>query len=214
MDGAGLINLARTEEYRTFRIPRTTRLLDIPRGPAYIAVQEDYYADEGVHVALREGCDGSEERLRRRARPGAAVPAGRRRPLGRSDRQHPPIFWFLARSGLTDLTDLAGQAQLGGYGGSGDQAQETAAAGSDPADVFDRTHPELLLPGCDGSGGPTGGTGPPGIGLDQRRTPHRAAAPGKLPGAVPSVRRQHRARPETPDQCVSRVRPSNFAGAP
>ena len=31
---------------------------------AYIADQQDYYADEGVHVALRDGCSWDEERLR------------------------------------------------------------------------------------------------------------------------------------------------------
>ncbi len=40
---------------------------------AYIADQEDYYADEGVHVALRDGCTWDEERLRR----GATIGLGR-----------------------------------------------------------------------------------------------------------------------------------------
>ena len=31
---------------------------------AYIADQQDYYADEGVHVVLRDGCTWDEERLR------------------------------------------------------------------------------------------------------------------------------------------------------
>lgn len=31
---------------------------------AYIADQRGYYADEGVHVALRDGCSWNEERLR------------------------------------------------------------------------------------------------------------------------------------------------------
>jgi NitT/TauT family transport system substrate-binding protein len=31
---------------------------------AYIADQHDFYADEGVHVALRDGCSWDDERLR------------------------------------------------------------------------------------------------------------------------------------------------------
>ncbi|GHO72277.1 hypothetical protein KSD_00480 [Ktedonobacter sp. SOSP1-85] len=33
---------------------------------AYIADQQDYYADEGVHVALRDGIPWNKERLRPR----------------------------------------------------------------------------------------------------------------------------------------------------
>lgn len=40
---------------------------------AHIADQQGYYADEGVHVALRDGCSWDEERLRR----GATVGLGR-----------------------------------------------------------------------------------------------------------------------------------------
>ena len=81
---------------------------------AYIADQEDYYADEGVHVALRDGCDWDEQRLRR----GATIGLGRAL-LSRLTNGVPwvaltvntdrPLFWFLARSGLTSLADLAGQ---------------------------------------------------------------------------------------------------------
>jgi NitT/TauT family transport system substrate-binding protein len=80
---------------------------------AYIADQEDFYADEGVHVALRDGCAWDEERLRR----GATIGLGRAL-LSRlsggapwvvlSVNTHRPLFWFLARSG-TSLTDLAGK---------------------------------------------------------------------------------------------------------
>jgi NitT/TauT family transport system substrate-binding protein len=81
---------------------------------AYIADQEDYYADEGVHVALRDGIGWDDERLRR----GATIGLGRalvsRLTSGipwvavavNTDR---PLFWFLARSGLNSLTDLAGR---------------------------------------------------------------------------------------------------------
>ncbi|MFF1610639.1 ABC transporter substrate-binding protein [Amycolatopsis sp. NPDC058278] len=81
---------------------------------AYIADQEDFYAAEGVHVALRDGCDWSEERLRR----GATIGLGRvllSRLTGGTPwvaltvNTHAPLFWFLARADLTDLTDLAGR---------------------------------------------------------------------------------------------------------
>lgn len=80
---------------------------------AYIADQEDFYAEEGVHVALRDGVAWDEERLRG----GATIGLGRAllsRLTGgipwvaltvNTDR---PLFWFLARPGLTSLADLAG----------------------------------------------------------------------------------------------------------
>ncbi|TXS58066.1 MULTISPECIES: ABC transporter substrate-binding protein [unclassified Streptomyces] len=81
---------------------------------AYIADQEDFYADEGVHVALRDGCTWDEERLRR----GATIGLGRAL-LSRLTDGTPwvalnvnttrPLFWFLARPGLTSLADLAGR---------------------------------------------------------------------------------------------------------
>jgi ABC-type nitrate/sulfonate/bicarbonate transport system substrate-binding protein len=81
---------------------------------AYIADQENYYADEGVHVALRDGCDWDEERLRR----GACIGLGRALLsrltsgipwVGLTVNTHRPLFWFLGRSGLTSVADLAGQ---------------------------------------------------------------------------------------------------------
>jgi NitT/TauT family transport system substrate-binding protein len=81
---------------------------------AYIADQEDYYADEGVHVSLRDGCDWNEERLRR----GACIGLGRALLsrltsgipwVGLTVNTHYPLFWFLGRSGLTSVADLAGQ---------------------------------------------------------------------------------------------------------
>jgi NitT/TauT family transport system substrate-binding protein len=98
---------------------RTIDLAYVGRGlheelVAYIADQEDYYADEGVHVALRDGCDWGEERLRC----GATIGLGRTL-LSRLSSGIPwvaltvntdhPLFWFLARPGLTCLTDLAGR---------------------------------------------------------------------------------------------------------
>lgn len=81
---------------------------------AYIADQQDYYADEGVHVALRDGCAWDEERLRR----GATIGLGRALLSRLTDgtpwvalnvNTHRPLFWFLARPGLTSLADLAGR---------------------------------------------------------------------------------------------------------
>ncbi|MFE6555799.1 ABC transporter substrate-binding protein [Streptomyces sp. NPDC004096] len=81
---------------------------------AYIADQEDYYADEGVHVALRDGCTWDEERLRR----GATIGLGRALLSRLTDdtpwvalnvNTHHPLFWFIARPGLTSLADLAGR---------------------------------------------------------------------------------------------------------
>ena len=81
---------------------------------AYIADQEDFYAAEGVHVALRDGCEWDNERLRH----GATIGLGRAlltRLTGGipwvalTVNTHRPLFWFLARSGLTSLADLAGR---------------------------------------------------------------------------------------------------------
>ncbi|WP_433599817.1 ABC transporter substrate-binding protein [Nocardia sp. CA-135953] len=81
---------------------------------AHIADQEGYYAGEGVHVALHDGIAWDEERLRH----GATIGLGRAL-LSRLTggipwvtlivNTHRPLFWFLARPGLTSLTDLAGQ---------------------------------------------------------------------------------------------------------
>ncbi|WP_405161020.1 ABC transporter substrate-binding protein [Nocardia sp. NBC_01499] len=81
---------------------------------AYIADQQGYYADENVHVSLRDGCAWDEDRLRR----GATIGLGRALVsrladgvpwVGLTVNTHRPLFWFLARSGLTSLADLAGQ---------------------------------------------------------------------------------------------------------
>ncbi|MDT7802109.1 MAG: hypothetical protein QOI78_5542 [Actinomycetota bacterium] len=80
---------------------------------AYIADQEDFYAQENVHVALRDGCDWDTGRLRR----GATIGLGRALLSRLTDgiawvaltvNTDGPLFWFLARSG-TSLTDLAGK---------------------------------------------------------------------------------------------------------
>jgi ABC-type nitrate/sulfonate/bicarbonate transport system substrate-binding protein len=81
---------------------------------AYIADQQDFYAAEGVHVALRDGCAWDVERLRR----GATIGLGRALLSRLTDdipwvaltvNTHRPLFWFLARSDVTTLADLAGR---------------------------------------------------------------------------------------------------------
>ncbi|GAA1511046.1 hypothetical protein GCM10009827_026550 [Dactylosporangium maewongense] len=81
---------------------------------AYVADQEDYYADEGVHVALRDGCGWDIERLRR----GATIGLGRAMFSRLTDHipwtalsvnTHRPLFWFLGRGDLTSLQDLQGR---------------------------------------------------------------------------------------------------------
>ncbi|MER6081043.1 ABC transporter substrate-binding protein [Streptomyces sp. NPDC001833] len=81
---------------------------------AYVADQQDFYADEGVHVALRDGCTWDEERLRRCATIGLGRALLSRLADGTpwvalNVNTHRPLFWFLARPGLTSLADLAGR---------------------------------------------------------------------------------------------------------
>jgi ABC-type nitrate/sulfonate/bicarbonate transport system substrate-binding protein len=81
---------------------------------AYIADQEDFYAKEGVRVALRDGIAWDDERLRH----GATIGLGRAL-LSRLRTGIPwvaltvntdhPLFWFLGNAELTSLTDLAGK---------------------------------------------------------------------------------------------------------
>ncbi|MFJ4990151.1 ABC transporter substrate-binding protein [Streptomyces sp. NPDC088732] len=81
---------------------------------AYIADQHGYYAEEDVHVALHDGCAWDEQRLRRCATIGLGRALLARLTDGtpwvalnvNTDR---PLFWFLARPGMTSLTDLAGR---------------------------------------------------------------------------------------------------------
>ncbi|HEY4019761.1 MAG TPA: ABC transporter substrate-binding protein [Pseudonocardiaceae bacterium] len=98
---------------------RTIDLAYVGRGlheelAAYIADQQDYYADEGVHVALHDGIAWDEERLRRCATIGLGRALLSRLTGGipwvalAVNTDH-PLFWFLARPGLTSVTDLAGQ---------------------------------------------------------------------------------------------------------
>ena len=81
---------------------------------AYIADQEDFYAAEGVHVSLRDGCAWDDERLRRCA----TIGLGRALLSRLNDgvpwvalnvNTHSPLFWFLGHSDVASAADLAGR---------------------------------------------------------------------------------------------------------
>jgi ABC-type nitrate/sulfonate/bicarbonate transport system substrate-binding protein len=81
---------------------------------AYVADQEDFYADEGVHVAIRDGDRWKTERLRR----GATIGLGRALLSRLTDgigwkvlsvNTHRPLFWFLGGAGMTSMADLCGR---------------------------------------------------------------------------------------------------------
>ncbi|MFJ5724496.1 ABC transporter substrate-binding protein [Streptomyces sp. NPDC093149] len=81
---------------------------------AFIADQQGHYADEGVHVALRDGCSWGDERLRRCATIGLGRALLSRLTDGipwvaLNVNTHRPLFWFLARPGPTSLADLSGR---------------------------------------------------------------------------------------------------------
>jgi ABC-type nitrate/sulfonate/bicarbonate transport system substrate-binding protein len=78
---------------------------------AYVADQEGYYEDEGVHVAIRDGVSWQTERLRR----GATIGLGRALLSRLTDgigwkvlsvNTHRPLFWFLGSAEVTSMTDL------------------------------------------------------------------------------------------------------------
>ncbi|MEW2487725.1 ABC transporter substrate-binding protein [Streptomyces sp. NPDC048411] len=97
----------------------TIDLAYVGRGPheelvTYIADQEDFYADEDVHVAVRDGCTWDAQRLRR----GAVIGLGRTVLSRLRDgipwialnvNTYRPLFWFLARPGIASMADLAGR---------------------------------------------------------------------------------------------------------
>ena len=81
---------------------------------AYVADQEGYYEDEGVHVAIRNGVSWDPERLRR----GASIGLGRALLQGLtggigwkvlSVNTHRPLFWFLGNAEVTSMADLRGR---------------------------------------------------------------------------------------------------------
>jgi ABC-type nitrate/sulfonate/bicarbonate transport system substrate-binding protein len=81
---------------------------------AYIADQEGYYEDEGVHVAIRDGVGWDTERVRR----GATIGLGRALLSRLTDgigwqmlsvNVHRPLFWFLGNADVTSMSDLRGR---------------------------------------------------------------------------------------------------------
>jgi ABC-type nitrate/sulfonate/bicarbonate transport system substrate-binding protein len=81
---------------------------------AYIADQEGYYEDEGVHVAIRDGISWKTERLRRAATIGLGRTLLSRLTDGigwkmLSVNTHRPLFWFLGRAEVKSMADLRGR---------------------------------------------------------------------------------------------------------
>jgi ABC-type nitrate/sulfonate/bicarbonate transport system substrate-binding protein len=81
---------------------------------AYVADQEGYYEDEGVHVAIRDGITWKTERLRH----GATIGLGRTLLSRLTDgigwkvlsvNTHRPLFWFLGNADVTSMADLRGR---------------------------------------------------------------------------------------------------------
>jgi len=81
---------------------------------AYVADQEGYFEDEGVHVALRDGTRWETERLRA----GATIGLGRALLSRLTDgiqwnvltvNTHRPLFWFLGRGKVKSMDDLRGR---------------------------------------------------------------------------------------------------------
>jgi NitT/TauT family transport system substrate-binding protein len=81
---------------------------------AYVADQQDYYQQEGVHVALRDGRAWDDERVRRTATIGLGRAVVSRLTEGipwtvlcvDTDR---PLFWLLAREACTSAEELKGR---------------------------------------------------------------------------------------------------------
>jgi NMT1/THI5 like len=81
---------------------------------AYVADQEGYYEDEGVHVAIRDGVHWKTERLRRSATIGLGRTLLSRLTDGigwtvLSVNTHRPLFWFLGSAEVTSMADLRGR---------------------------------------------------------------------------------------------------------
>ncbi len=81
---------------------------------AYVADQEGYFEDEGVHVAVRDGIRWSNERLRG----GATIGLGRALLTRLTEgiqwtvlavNTHRPLFWFLGRGDVKSMGDLRGR---------------------------------------------------------------------------------------------------------
>ncbi|WP_329459029.1 ABC transporter substrate-binding protein [Streptomyces sp. NBC_01497] len=81
---------------------------------AYVADQQNYYEQEGVHVALRDGCAWETERVRRTATIGLGRAVLSRVTDGipwtvLSVNTHRPMFWLLARDSFTSVEELKGR---------------------------------------------------------------------------------------------------------
>jgi ABC-type nitrate/sulfonate/bicarbonate transport system substrate-binding protein len=81
---------------------------------AYIADQEGYYKDEGVHVAIRDGVGWETERVRRCATIGLGRALLSRLTDGigwqmLNVNTHRPLFWFLGNADVTSMADLRGR---------------------------------------------------------------------------------------------------------
>ncbi|OBB69851.1 ABC transporter substrate-binding protein [Mycobacterium sp. 852014-50255_SCH5639931] len=81
---------------------------------AYVADQEGYFEDEGVHVAVRDGIAWDTERLRSCATIGLGRAVLSRLTDGiewtvLSVNTHRPLFWFLGGAGVTSMSDLRGR---------------------------------------------------------------------------------------------------------
>jgi hypothetical protein len=81
---------------------------------AYIADQEGYFQDEGVHVAVRDGIAWDTERLRSCATIGLGRTLLSRLTHGiewtvLSVNTHRPLFWFLGGAGVASMADLRGR---------------------------------------------------------------------------------------------------------
>jgi ABC-type nitrate/sulfonate/bicarbonate transport system substrate-binding protein len=81
---------------------------------AYVADQEGYYTDEGVHVAIHDGESWETERLRHCATIGLGRTLVSRLTDGIGWRAlcvntHRPLFWFLGSAMVKSMTDLRGR---------------------------------------------------------------------------------------------------------
>ena len=81
---------------------------------AYIADQEGYFTDEGIHVAVRDGIRWKAERLRRGAMIGLGRALCSRLTEGigwkvLSVNTHRPLFWFLGSAEVTSMAALRGR---------------------------------------------------------------------------------------------------------
>jgi ABC-type nitrate/sulfonate/bicarbonate transport system substrate-binding protein len=81
---------------------------------AYVADQEGYYEQEGVHVALHDGVGWETERVRR----GATIGLGRAALSRLTDgigwkvlsvNTHRPLFWFIGNADVTSMEGLRGR---------------------------------------------------------------------------------------------------------